>query len=91
MTKTLLVTTCSTPEGTWKLLVFEDGKWEFRFHPIDQLEQLRASGSVADALAKNYSLNISDAPKQELEYLLQTLQLLCQGARPCTIPTPRSA
>ncbi len=91
MTKHLLETTCSTPEGTWKLVVHEGGEWEFKYKPIDQLEQVRARGSVADTLAKNYSLNISDAPRQELKYLLQALQLLCQGANPCTTPTPQSA
>jgi len=75
----LLETTCSTPEGTWKLVVHENGLWEFKFKPIDKLEELRARGSVADALAKNYCLNTIDAPKQELKYLLQALQLLCQG------------
>ncbi len=80
MTTRLLETTCSTPEGTWKLVVHENGKWEFKYKAIDKNEELRASGSVTDALAKNYCLNTMDAPKQELKYLLQALQLLCQGA-----------
>lgn len=78
MVECLVATTCQTPTGTWKLLVHTNGDWEFKFKPIDQLEELRASGSVRDSLAEGRISSISGVPLQELKYLLRTLQLLCK-------------
>lgn len=78
MVNCLVTTTCEVATGTWKLLVHDDGAWEFKFKPIDKLEELRASGSVCDSLALSRIGSISDVPLQELKFLLRTLKLLCE-------------
>lgn len=78
MVNCLVTTTCEVAAGTWKLLVHADGAWEFKFKPIDKLEEMRASGSMRDSLALGRIGSISDIPRQELKFLLRTLKLLCE-------------